>query len=398
MTQLRSIAEINEKIRKGQAVVVTAEEVIPLVEEVGMEEAAKRVDVVTTGTFGPMCSSGAFLNLGHSTPRMKMSKVYLNGVNAYAGIAAVDVYIGATEIPDADPMNTNFPGSFNYGGAHVIEDLVAGRQVHLEATAHGTDCYPRQKLDTWITLDDIKEAYLFNPRNAYQNYNVGVNLSDRTIYTYMGILKRNLGNANYCSAGQLSPLLNDPHYRTVGIGTRLFLGGGVGYVAWNGTQHNPNALRSENGVPRTPAGTLAVTGDLRQMQSKWVRGVSYLGYGVSMQIGVGLPIPIMDVETMRYAAVKDEDIFAQVVDYSESYPQGLGGSLAEVSYAQLKSGSIIVQDKEVVTAPLSSYSKAREIAETLKQWIDKGDFTLTEPVAKLPSAETKTEKSEGKND
>ena len=207
MAQLRSISEINEKISKGQAVVVTAEEVISLVEEHGVEETAKRVDVVTTGTFGPMCSSGAFLNLGHPTPRMRMSKVFLNSVNAYAGIAAVDVFIGATEIPDVDPANKNFPGAFNYGGAHVIEDLVAGREVYLEAESYGTDCYPRQKLETWIKLSDINEAYLFNPRNCYQNYNVAVNLSDRTIYTYMGILKPNLGNANYCrrSYGVFNP-------------------------------------------------------------------------------------------------------------------------------------------------------------------------------------------------
>lgn len=317
-----------------------------------------------------------------------MSKVYLNGVNAYAGIAAVDVFLGATEIPDVDPANKNFPGAFNYGGAHIIEDLVAGRQVYLEATSYGTDCYPRQKLDTWIKLEDMNEAYIYNPRNCYQNYNVAVNLSDRTIYTYMGILKPNMGNANYCSAGQLSPLLNDPLYRTVGIGTKLFLGGGIGYVSWNGTQHNPCGARGENDVPRTPAGTLALTGDLKKMEAKWLRGVSYLGYGVTLQVGVGLPIPILDADVLRHAAVRDEEIVAQVVDYSEAYPQGVGGSLGEVTYAQLKSGSIIIQDKEIPTAPLSSYPKAREIAETLKQWIIKGDFTLTEPVASLPSADS----------
>lgn len=388
MTQLRSYAEINEKIRKGQAVVVTAEEVISLVEEHGVEETAKRVDVVTTGTFGPMCSSGAFLNLGHPAPRMKMGKVFLNGVNAYAGIAAVDVFIGATEIPDVDPANKDFPGPFNYGGAHVIEDLVAGKEILLEATSYGTDCYPRQKLETWIKLDDINEAFLFNPRNCYQNYNVAVNLSDRTIYTYMGILKPNLGNANYCSAGQLSPLMNDPLYRTVGIGTRLFLGGGTGYVAWHGTQHSPCGPRGENDVPRTPAGTLSLMGDLKGMSAKWLRGVSYLGYGVSLQVGVGLPIPILDSESLRHTAVKDEEIVAQVVDYSEGYPQGIGGSLGEVTYAELKSGKIVVQDREIPTAPLSSYPRAREIAETLKSWIQKGDFTLTEPVATLPSADS----------
>ncbi|NLM51551.1 MAG: hypothetical protein GX197_01845 [Firmicutes bacterium] len=387
MTQLRTIQEINEKIAKGQVVVVTAEEVISLVEKQGVEKTARQVDVVTTGTFGPMCSSGAFFNLGHTTPRMRMSKVTLNGVSAYAGIAAVDVYLGATEIPETDPANTDFPGAFNYGGAHVIEDLVAGKQVLLQATSYGTDCYPRRKLEKYITLDDINEAYLFNPRNCYQNYNVAVNLSDRTIYTYMGILKPNLGNANYCSAGQLSPLLNDPLYRTIGIGTRVFLGGGIGYVAWQGTQHNPNVPRTENGVPRGGAGTLALIGDLKQMTTKYLRGVSFLGYGVSMQVGVGIPIPILDEQMLRHTAVTDAEIFAPIVDYSEAYPQGTGGSLGEVSYAELKSGKIMVQGKEVPTAPLSSYPKAREIAELLKAWIKKGDFTLTEPVAPLPTVD-----------
>jgi len=388
MSQLRSIKEINEKISKGQAVVVTAEEVLSIVAEHGVEEAARKVDVVTTATFGPMCSSGAFLNFGHSTPRMRMTKVYLNGVNAYAGVAAVDVYLGATEIPETDPANTNFPGEFNYGGAHVIEDLVAGKKIHLEAISYGTDCYPRKKIETHITLDDINEAYLFNPRNCYQNYNVAVNLSERTIYTYMGILKPRLGNATYCSAGQLSPLLNDPYYRTIGVGTKIFLGGGIGYVAWHGTQHNPGARRSDNGVPREGAGTLALIGDLKQMKEKYLRGVSFLGYGVSLQVGVGIPIPILDVETMRYAAVRDEDIVAQVVDYGKDYPQNTGASLGEVTYAELKSGKIIVQGKEVPTAPLSSYPKAVEIAELLKHWIAKGEFTLTEPVAPLPSVDS----------
>lgn len=385
MSVIRTYGEINEKIKKGQVVVVTAEEVIDMVDKYGLEETAKKVDVVTTGTFGPMCSSGAFLNLGHPKPRMKFTRVYLNGVNAYTGIAAVDVYIGATEIPETDSANQFHPGSFNYGGAHVIEDLVAGKKVRLEATAYGTDCYPRKHLDTYITLDDIKDAYLFNPRNCYQNYNVAVNLGDKTLYTYMGVLKPRLGNANYCSAGQLSPLLKDPLFRTIGIGTRVFLGGGIGYVAWHGTQHNPCPPRGENGVPLAPAGTLSLVGDLKQMQAKWLRGVSFLGYGTTMQVGVGIPIPILSEEILANAAVRDEEIFAPIVDYSEAYPQGTGEVLGRVSYAELKSGTIVVNGKEVPTAPLSSYPKAREIAEILKQWIARGEFILTEPVAPLPS-------------
>ena len=229
---------------------------------------------------------------------------------------------------------------------------------------------------------------LFNPRNAYQNYNVAVNLSDKTIYTYMGVLKPKLGNANYCSAGQLSPLLNDPYYQTIGIGTKIFLGGGIGFVAWQGTQHAPNVLRSDNGVPRRPAGTLAVIGDLKQMKPEWLRGTTMLGYGCTMTVGIGIPIPILSEEILYHAAVKDADISASIVDYSESYPERKPDVLGEVSYALLKSGQIEIEGKRVSTASLSSYPKALEIAKILKGWIQKGEFLLSEPVASLPGIES----------
>jgi len=386
----RTIAEINEKIRKGQAVVATAEEIIDIVKEKGSAKAAQEVDVVTTGTFSPMCSSGAYLNLGHPTPRMKFGggSVYLNEVPGYAGFAAVDVFIGATALPDNDPRNKIHPGEFNYGGGHVIEELVAGKDIRFAAASYGTDCYPRSKIETLINIKDINEAVLFNIRNAYQNYNVAVNVSDWTIYTYMGVLKPNLGNANYCSAGQLSPLLNDPYYRTIGIGTKIFLGGGVGYVAWHGTQHNPNVLRSDNGVPRRGAGTLAVIGDLKEMKPQWLRGVSFLGYGATLMVSIGVPIPILSEEILLHTAVRDEDIYAAVLDYSGDYPQMKPDILGEVSYAELRSGKIWLQGKEIPTASLSSYPKAVEIAQTLKDWIKRGDFLLTDPVAPLPGIES----------
>jgi uncharacterized protein (DUF39 family) len=371
-------------------VVVTAEEIIDIAKKKGVSQAAKEVDVVTTGTFGPMCSSGAYFNVGHTRPRIKLGggKVYVNDVPAYTGIAAVDIFLGATALPDDDPKNRIYPGEFRYGGGHVIEELVAGKDVRLVATAYGTDCYPKRKLETLINIKDMNEAVLFNMRNAYQNYNVAVNLSDKTIYTYMGVLKPKMGNANYSTAGQLSPLFNDPYYKTIGIGTRIFLGGGVGFVAWQGTQHNPNALRGDNGVPRRGAGTLAVIGDLKQMKPEWLVGTSFLGYGATITVGIGVPIPILSEEILRYTMVTDSEIFAPVIDYAEAYPQRKPDVLAEVSYAELKTGKINVQNQEIPTASLSSYPGAVKIAGILKEWINKGEFLLTEPVAPLPGLES----------
>ncbi len=373
MANIRTIEEINEKIKRGDVVVVTAEEILQIAETDGFKKALEKIDVVTTGTFGPMCSSGAFLNFGHSDPPIKMQKVWLNDVPAYGGIAAVDAYIGATELSESR--------GFEYGGAHVIEDLISSKSVKLKAISYGTDCYPLKEIETYINLGNINQAYLYNPRNAYQNYVVAVNTSDRIIFTYMGILYPGMGNATFCSAGQLSPLLNDPFYETIGIGTRVFLGGAQGYVAWQGTQHAPSVARNAKGIPIGGAGTLALIGDMKQMSRRYLRAAVFEKYGVSMYVGVGIPIPILNEGILEKVLVKDEDIQVPVLDYStgrRSRPV-----LGIVNYKQLRSGYIKIQGKQIKTAPISSYKMAREISQELKRWILKGEFYLTKPVDSL---------------
>jgi len=380
----KSYDEINKKIKAGKAVVVTAEEMVQVVQEKGVKKAFQDVDVVTTGTFGAMCSSGAFINFGHTKPKIKASKVWLNDVEAYAGIAAVDIYIGATQVQEEDPLNRVYPGNFSYGGGHVIEDLIAGKRVTLKAKSYGTDCYPLRQYETSISLDDLRDAFLYNTRNAYQNYNCGINLSKRTIYTYMGILKPDMGNANYSSAGQLSPLLNDPYYWTIGVGTKIFLCGAVGVVSWRGTQHNPDVPRGNTGMVREGAGTIAVTGDMKQMSREFIRGASITGYGCSLMVGLGIPIPIINEDLAYFTGLSDKDIFCPVVDYGDDYPNAINRTIGEVSYAELKSGWIQIKGKTIPTAPLSSYPMARRIAGTLKEWIQKGDFVLGIPQVLLP--------------
>lgn len=386
---LRTIDEINAKIKAGKVVVYTAEEVIGLVKEKGVAQAAREVDVVTTGTFGPMCSSGAYFNIKQSTPKIKCGggRVSFNGVPVYAGWAAADLYLGCTALPDEDPRNAVYPGLFKYGGAHVIEDLVNGRKVKLTSQAYGTDCYPRKEYVTELGLADFNSAVMFNPRNGYQLYNVAVNLGERTIYTYMGVLRPRLGNANYSTAGALSPLLKDPQLRTVGLGSRIFMGGGEGYVVWPGTQHVPEPQRDANGLPLTPSATLALMGDLKQMSPRFLRAASFTGYGATLSVGFGLPIPVLDEQVMAQAALSDEEITYPIIDYCEAYPLGRPGSLGRVSMAELMSGQIEVEGKKVPTGGLASRARAREVAGELKERIAQGRFFLTRPVAPLPGAQ-----------
>lgn len=350
---------------------LTAEEVSAMGEKQSPAEIASKVDVVTTATFGPMCSSGMFINTGHADPPIRMEKATLNGVPVFTGVAAVDLYIGATENHPEDPA---------YGGAHIIEALIAGKDVELEAHAKGTDCYPLKNIRTTINKNNINEMIMFNPRNAYQNYPVAVNTSGRIKYTYMGSLLPKLGNANYSTSGELSPLLNDPELRTIGMGTRIFLGGTTGYVSWYGTQFKSDAEVNQHGVPVSNAATLAVIGDASRMDPQYIKAAYYEKYGVSMFVGIGIPIPVLDEEMAARVMIRNEQITTRILDYGDpAHPE-----LGRTNYAALMTGEIELDQKKIKTSSLSSIYKAREIADILKEQITSGAFLLAEPVSSFP--------------
>ncbi|MFB2881708.1 homocysteine biosynthesis protein [Floridanema aerugineum] len=380
---MRTIAEINEKINNQTVVVWTVEELKVRVAEVGVTQAAKEVDVITTGTFEPMESSGAIINLGHTDPPIKIRSCWLDGILAYSGFGAVDLYLGATQSVDYERGDGLEEESKERGGGHVIEDLIAGKTVHLRAIGQVTDCYPRASFETTITRDTINQFYLYNPRNIYQNFIVGVNGGDRPLYTYLGPLQPRLGNAVYSNPGAISPLFNDPNLETIGIGTRIFLGGGIGYIAWEGTQNFTLQKRLPNQTPIGPAATLALIGDAKQMERRWVRGCYFKNYGPSLMLGVGVPIPVLHEEVIKKCAVQDKELVAPVVDFS--IPRRVRPTFGLVTYAQLKSGRITIEGKQVRTAPLASIYLSRQVAIELKQWIGAGKFTLTERVAPIPS-------------
>ncbi len=335
-----------------------------LVESSSVEVAFREVDVVTTGTFGAMCSSGAIINVGHADPPIKIEKAWINDVPICHPGAAVDLYNGATSMSEQQP--------FEYGGGHVIEDLVSDNEVELRATAYGTDCYPRTQVKTRLTKNDLNQFYLLNFRNCYQRYVCAVNSRDETIYTYMGKLLPRLRNATFSGAGELNPLMNDPDYETIGIGTRIFLGGTQGYVISEGTQHDP----------RNRFGTIMVRGNAKKMSPEFLRGASFTRYGTTLYVGLGIPIPILNEGLAKKTAIKDEEIFTNVVDYG--VPRKNRPKLAEVSYKELKSGSITVNDQRIRVSSLSSLKTARKIAGTLQSWITHGEFFLTAPVERLP--------------
>jgi len=274
-----------------------------------------------------------------------------------------------------------------------MEDLIRGKDVELRATAYPTDCYPRTRLETTLTKEDLNQFYLLNFRNCYQRYACATNSRDATIYTYMGKLLPRFRNATFSGAGELNPLMNDPDYETIGLGTRIFLGGGQGYVIGEaiglgtriflgggqgyvigeGTQHNPT----------NRFGTIMVRGDCKNMSPEFIRGASFTKYGTTLYVGIGIPIPILNEGMVRKVAIRDEEIDTDVVDYG--VPRRGRPTLAKVNYKELKSGRITVNDREIKVSPLSSLKKAHEIAGILKSWIQGATFFLSAPAESLPT-------------
>jgi CBS domain-containing protein len=143
--------------------------------------------------------------------------------------------------------------------------------------------------------------------------------------------------------------------------------GAQGMVVGEGTQHSPAG----------GFGTLMVTGNLKEMSQDYLRAATMTGYGVTLYVGLGIPLPVLDIEVVRATAVRDQDIFVDLLDYG--VPSRSRPVLRKVSYAELRSGAIEMNGEEIRTSSLSSFRKAREVAGELKHRIESGAMQLALP-------------------
>jgi CBS domain-containing protein len=125
-----------------------------------------------------------------------------------------------------------------------------------------------------------------------------------------------------------------------------------------------------------------VRGNAKKMTGEFLQGASFTRYGTTMYVGIGIPIPILNEGLAKKTAIRDEEIFTNIVDYG--VPRRDRPKLRKVSYAELKSGAVTIGDRRVRVSSLSSLKTARKIAATLKAWIENGKFYLTAPVERLP--------------
>jgi L-aspartate semialdehyde sulfurtransferase len=293
---IRSITEINQKIEKGEATVLSAEEVSQLVRE-GEEPKAEDIDVITTGTCGIMSGTAAILHIPVAEPGSfkKAKRILLNGVPGFPGpcpnewLGSVDLMVYGTShsIYDAD-----------YGGGFLLKDLVRGNEIQVEVeSTYG------EKIESTTTIDEMGTAKMLGIRMAFKNYTAFVNPTEEPISSIFHAIdmKGPYKSLSFSGCGELNPLQNDPLMKTVCLGSRVLLNGALGIVIGRGT-------RSSKEKPN-----MMITADMKGMDPHYLGGFK-TSAGPEIFDSVALAIPVLNDDILKQTYIKNEDIKLPVAD------------------------------------------------------------------------------------
>ena len=365
---MKTFEEINEKIKIGKAQVLTAQEAKALIKEKGLEYFTKNIDVVTFASFEMHTNALLCLSFGQTDPLIYFSEVSVNNVPAYP--------CGPTDI--ALSCIASSPEDIKYGGAHVLEDLIKGKDINLKASGKNLEVFTNKEFETWFNLKNLNHGKLLLNQAIIQNNIVATNSGEKDINSPMGTLIGKLENSTYNSSSFLNPLINDPYADLIGIGTKIWIAGSNGVITGHGSNHNPLQKRNEHGIPIGPGITLSAIANIESMHSKWVRGGYIKSYGPVLYIGIGVPIPVLNEEIAKHISISDENIYSTIVDFS--IPRRTKPIFGQCSYNELRTSTVMINKKPTLSAPLSSIAMAIEICNELKNTILKKDFLLSEKI------------------
>ncbi|MBE0515933.1 MAG: methanogenesis marker 16 metalloprotein [Methanophagales archaeon] len=409
----KSIEEINEKIKKGEAVVYTAEEFKEMLrndEPVTMDN----VDVVTCATCGIMSGTAAIMLLP-ITGRgefERAERIWLNDVPAFPGpcpnerLGVVDVIVYGTAHANSE-----------YGGGHLFRELVEGKEVTIKVETGD------KIIEKKVTIKDIEFARMFGIRVCFKNYMGFLNPVEGRVETIFSVkgLTGPYKEISVSGCGELNPLENDPMLKTIGVGTKILVNGAVGYVIGEGT-------RSSRERPN-----LSVIADMYDMNPTFMGGFT-TSSGPECITSIAIPIPVMDEEVISNLRILDEEIKLPIADIRNRVPSTASNyahvwqGLEEIdfdadkcyqhdvcdvekycptkAFSKLKGidknkcfncgtclssclgdafkgnlGSIEIDNREIpITLRQSDRLRAKKLSEILKRMIVEGEFLLTKPV------------------
>lgn len=312
----KTVADINARLQRGEAVVLTADEFKANVRK-GKVYTLDDVDVVTTATHGIMSGTAAAFSLPIAERGVfgRAKAAWLNGVPGYPGptpnerLGTVDLVVYGTTASRDRPHT--------YGGGHLFRDLVERRPVTVEVLTDGGQTLTRE-----ITLDDLSFARMYNPRNAFKSYMAFGNFRGgepvRTIFSYRPMTPAT--GITVIGAGEVNPLQNDPGLRTIGVGTLAMVNDAPGVVVGGGTLSYPERPN------------LSVVADMFEMKPGYMGGV-VTSEGVEVLNAISVPIPVLDEEVLAgLAGALDEHLKLPVADIHDRLP------FTDITYADVWGG------------------------------------------------------------
>ncbi|EKQ55742.1 MAG: putative methanogenesis marker 16 metalloprotein [Methanobacterium sp. Maddingley MBC34] len=294
--QKKSIHDINQKIKKGEATILTAEEVTRLVMD-GEEPTVEDVDVVTTGTCGIMSGTAAIFHLPVGEPGSfkKARKITLNGIPGFPGpcpnewLGSVDLMIYGTSHSITDPQ---------YGGGFLFKDLLRGEEIEIKVEDIAGNI-----IKSTVTLNDFGTAQMIGTRFAFKNYTAFINPGPDSVSSIFNAvdMEGNLKGISFSGCGELNPLQNDPQLNSIRKGTRLLINNSEGLFISTGTRSRPEKPN------------MMITADMKDMDPHYLGGFR-TGAGPEVYNSVATAIPIMDDEILQKTFIKNEDIPLPIAD------------------------------------------------------------------------------------
>ena len=309
---MKSVEEINDKIEKEEAIIVTAQEFKAKIRKNEVVK-AKDVDVVTTATCALMSGTAAILSIpvAERGAFETAHKIWLNGVPAYPGpcpnerLGIVDVVVYGTAHSISQPRR--------YGGGHLFRELVEGKEVEVKVENNSGKMFMNR-----IRINDLKTARMFTTRSAFKNYMAFLNSKEDEVESIFSVtkLKGPYKEISVSGCGEINPIENDPKLRTIGVGTKVLLNGAPGHIIGEGT-------RSSEGKPN-----LSIVADMFEMDPMFMGGFK-TSKGPECITSVAIPIPVLDEEVLSNLKIMDENIELPIADIHDRIP------FAESNYAEV---------------------------------------------------------------
>ncbi|MGZ7119612.1 MAG: methanogenesis marker 16 metalloprotein [Methanobacterium sp.] len=309
---IRSIEEINQKIQRGEATVLTAEEVSNLVRE-GEEPKAEDVDVITTGTCGVMSGTAAIFHVKAGEPGSfkKAKKVFLNGVPGFPG-PCPNEWLGSVDMIVYGTSHSIYHE--DYGGGFLFNDIISGKDIEIEV-----ESINGEKIKSTINIEDFSTARMIGTRLAFKNYTAFINPSAKPVSSIFHAIEMDgpYKGLSFSGCGELNPLQNDPVMNTIKTGTKVLMCGSEGIVIGNGTRSTPDKPN------------LMISADMYEMDPHFVGGFKTAA-GPEIFNSVAAAIPVLNDEVIKNTYIVNKDINLPIADI-----KGRHLPLGSTNYAQV---------------------------------------------------------------